>query len=440
MKTPERPTRSRSFLAGAFLATGLLCGLFFSPIGSVPSYPGSSDATPDTAWAGQDSLSRHEILERLGANAWHGAGYRGQGVKVAVLDSGFAGYASQCGKALPENVHVRSFRRDGRLEARNSQHGILCGEVIHSLAPDAELLLANWEPDHPESFLEAVRWARGQGARVLSCSVIMPSWSDGEGRGAVHQALAQVLGSGAEPGDPIIFASAGNTALRHWSGPFHDDGHGYHEWETGRSSNRIGPWGTEQVSVELCWPAGSAFDLVVDDTTARVEIGHGLAAIDANPCSAVVRFKPQSGHHYQLRVRRLRGTPGRFHLVVLGGGLEYANRNGSIPFPGDGPEVLAVGAVDRLGKRLAYSSCGPEADLHKPELAASVPFPSQWRSRPFTGTSAAAPQAAALAALLWSRHPTWNARQVRDSLRSAARPAGTINPNCETGYGSIHLP
>ena len=64
---------------------------------------------------------------------------------------------------------VRSFRADQNLEARDSQHGVLCAEVIHALAPQARLLLANWEPDDPNSFLSAVRWAREEGASIISC-------------------------------------------------------------------------------------------------------------------------------------------------------------------------------------------------------------------------------------------------------------------------------
>src|SRR5438270_119609 len=142
-----------------------------------------------------DSIGRSD----LGATAWHAAGHRGQGVKVAVLDTGFRGYRDFLGKALPARVMARSFCSDGKLEARDSQHGILCGEVVHTLAPDAELLFANWEPDRPDHFLEAVRWAREQRARVVSCSVITPSWSDGEGGGEVHRDLARLLGSGDGP-------------------------------------------------------------------------------------------------------------------------------------------------------------------------------------------------------------------------------------------------
>ena len=120
--------------------------------------------------------------------------------------------------------------------------------------------------------------------------------------------------------------------------------------------------------------------------------------------------------------------------------MRYATARSSIPFPGDGPEVLAVGAVDTAGQRVDYSSCGPVSSRHKPDLVAQVPFPSLWRPRPFSGTSAAAPQAAGLAALVWSRHPGWTARQVRDSLLHSAHDLGPPGPDDETGYGLIELP
>src|SRR5689334_15159005 len=70
----------------------------------------------------QPLRARTEQLTRLGATGWHAAGYRGKGVKVAVLDSGFRGYQDQLGKSLPEGVAVRSARKDGNLEAKDSQH------------------------------------------------------------------------------------------------------------------------------------------------------------------------------------------------------------------------------------------------------------------------------------------------------------------------------
>lgn len=402
-------------------------------------------ATPD-ARSSESTASpqRSEIIERLGAQSWLARGWRGQGLKVAVLDSGFRGYRTHLGKALPRDITVHSFRFDGNLEAKNSQHGILCAEVIHALAPDAQLLLVNWEPEHPDQFLAAVRWARQQGARFISCSVIMPTWSDCEGHGRIHDELARLLGSGDRIGDALFFASAGNTAQRHWSGAFQDGGDGYHGWERSggmaHRDNAIKPWGDERVSVELCCPVKAGYEVIVSDADNRRVVGRARSSDVGGAGSAVVAFAPESGHDYSVRVRQLRGATGGFHLVVLGGTLHHATSRGSIPFPGDGAEVVAVGAVDSVGRRLSYSSCGPKRNGTKPDLVAPVPFPSAWRSRPFAGTSAAAPQAAALAALLSSRYPDWTARRVRDGLNRAARPCSPVSPAWETGHGLIHLP
>jgi hypothetical protein len=386
------------------------------------------------------ALQRARQLARLGVESWHRLGHRGRGMKVAVLDSGFRGYRAHLGTALPAHVTARSFRRDGNLEAKDSQHGILCGEVVHALAPDAELLLANWDPDRPDEFVAAARWARGQGARVLSCSVIMPSWSDGEGDGPVHEALARALGSGDEPGDVLLFASAGNIAQRHWAGTFRPDRDGFHEWQPGRHDNLLTPWGTEPVSVELCWQPGADYDLLVLDADSGTEVGRSAARPGSGRLCAVVRFSPRHGHSYEVRLRLACGRPGPFHLAALGSGLDCATPRGSIPFPGDGPEVVAVGAVDANGHRAGYSSCGPNSREPKPDLVAAVPFPSLWRPRPFAGTSAAAPQAAGLATLLWAQHADWTAHHVRRQLQQSARDLGPPGHDYETGYGLVQLP
>jgi hypothetical protein len=199
--------RSRTTEGRRRLASGVALALLLLPgsalrAGSITSPP--EPATPE---------QREKHLASLGVPAWHVAGLRGQGVKVAVLDTGFRGYRDFLGKALPAKVNAHSFRADGDLEARDSQHGIRCAEVVHALAPDAELLFANWDGDRPEQFLDAVRWARDQGARVVTCSVVTPTWSDGEGGGSVHERLARLLGK-----DVLCFDSAGIMAQRHCGG------------------------------------------------------------------------------------------------------------------------------------------------------------------------------------------------------------------------------
>jgi subtilisin family serine protease len=440
LRALQSPTRR--LRAGLLVTLAALLGLLVPQVRPSAAPAAAADYAPAPA-----AQQRAEHLERLGADRWHAAGYRGRGVKVAVLDSGFRGYRAFLGKALPPRVTVRSFRLDGDLEARDSQHGILCAEVVHAVAPEAELLFANWEPDRPDKFLEAVRWARQQGARVLSCSLIMPSWSDGEGGGSVNAALARLLGNGTQAGDPLCFASAGNTAQRHWTGPFHAGTDGCHEWCPGRTTNLLVPWGNERVSVELYGRCCAGCELSVCDAATGTPVGRTGArrsrGAEDRDC-AQVRFQPQPQHTYLVRLcckgHPGAARPGPFHLVVLGGGLECATAWGSVSCPADCPAVLAVGAVDGEGRRQTYSSCGPNSARPKPDFVAQVPFPSAWRERPFAGTSAAAPQAAGLAALWWSRHPDWTAERVRVALRAAARDLGPPGHDWETGHGLIRLP
>lgn len=385
------------------------------------------------------ALERKLHLANLGVGRWHEQKQRGHGVKVAILDSGFRDYRRFLGKGLPRRLTTQSFRKDQNLEARDSQHGILCGEVVHAIAPEAELLFVNWEPDSSASFLDAVRWAKNQGATIMSCSLIMPSWSDGEGGGEVHRGLAPLLDG------VLFFASAGNTAQRHWCGLYSPDDDGWHRWRGDHNANTLTPWGKERVAVEFYGPTQSAFELSVINRVTGESIGRTLLQTDATRSAgrAVVRFEPEADTAYEVKLRCVDSPASKmeaFHVVVLGGTFEHATARGSIPFPGDGAQVLAVGAVDGRGERVTYSSCGPNSRLPKPDFMAMVPFPSLCREKPFAGTSAAAPQAAGLAALLWSTKQTWSAAQVAQALRASALDLGPPGHDHETGYGLIRLP
>src|SRR5262245_25791695 len=112
----EHPTMQRSrmprawprrFLAG--LATFLLLATATSL--HLPSSPTAPAAEARPATLGQAG-PRAALLARLGVDRYHAAACQGQGIKVAVLDSGFRGYREHLGKALPARVAVRSFRAD----------------------------------------------------------------------------------------------------------------------------------------------------------------------------------------------------------------------------------------------------------------------------------------------------------------------------------------
>ncbi len=386
----------------------------------------------------QSTETRAQTLARMGVKPWHTRGLLGKGVKVAILDSGFRGYRAYLGSALPKTVLTRSFRKDGNLEAKKSQHGILCAEVVHALAPQAQLLLANWEPNHPVQFLQALKWARHHGAKILSCSISISTLSDAEGGGPVHKELTRLLSQGKD--EALFFACAGNTAERHWGGDFNAGTYGYHDWGNRAIDNQVIPWGSDDVSVELCGAKGMDFELLVYDATTRTLLGRARAEASSIHRCAVIRFRPKEDHTYYARVRRVNGNRGRFHLFVLGGSLKTTRSRGSIPFPGDGKSVVTIGAVDTRLSRMSYSSCGMGSSRAKPSFVAMVPFQSSWRERPFTGTSAAAPQAAGLAALLWSGFPKWDAKKVRSILKQSALDLGNDGHDPETGHGLVRIP
>jgi hypothetical protein len=427
------------------LSRWLLLGALLVLTACSPRTPATASLEQTHDGPGADTPERAKHLSDLGIERWHASGARGQRIKIAVLDTGFRGYRKFLGNGLPTTIRTRSFRRDQDLEARDSQHGILCAEVLHALAPNAEITLANWEPDDPRSFLDAIRWAKSQGVRILSCSLIMPSWSDGEGGGEVHRDLDRILGDGSGAKDMIFFASAGNTAQRHWCGHFNPNAAGWHQWRDEINGNSLTPWGNERVAVEFYGPTRAAFEVHVVERERGTLVGRGFLQTDATKSAgrAIVRFEPSPRVSYEVKVKCVDAGAAdfeAFHLVALGGSLDYSSSRGSIPFPGDGARVLSVGAVDTRGQRFAYSSCGPNSRQPKPDLVATVPFPSLCRARPFAGTSAAAPQAAGLAALLWSRHPDWRAEQVVQAMRDSAVDLGPKGHDHETGYGLIRLP
>lgn len=113
-------------------------------------------------------------------------------------------------------------------------------------------------------------------------------------------------------------------------------------------------------------------------------------------------------------------------LVVSSAGNEGGSDWGRIGAPADGPNVLSVGAVDRLGRSVYFSSTGPTADGRiKPDVCALgedvwVAGTSGYFS-PVNGTSFSAPLLAGMAACLWQALPHLDAAGIRKLIKSTAQ-------------------
>lgn len=113
-----------------------------------------------------------------------------------------------------------------------------------------------------------------------------------------------------------------------------------------------------------------------------------------------------------------------------------------ITAPADGMKIISVGAVDDLGKIASFSSRGPTYDGRiKPEVVACGvndygALAHTENSYMFgSGTSAAAPIASGIAALLLSAFPHLKNEQIRNIILESS--SNSLNPNNDIGYGII---
>ena len=124
---------------------------------------------PDLAVLAEDEAlaAVSEGVAAANADTWHTAGWRGQGVRVAVIDGGFQGYPARLGSDLPAQITVKNFvdgQPDSEVNATPA-HGSACAEIVHDMAPQAELFLLKISTNVALS--EAVDYAISQGVDCL---------------------------------------------------------------------------------------------------------------------------------------------------------------------------------------------------------------------------------------------------------------------------------
>ncbi len=392
-----------------------------------------------------------EGVAKTGADTWHAvASYRTtEKVKVCILDLGFKGYASLLGTELPTSVTARSFRADNDIEA-DQVHGAACAEIVHDMAPDADLFLVNFSTDVEQHL--AVDWIIGQGVKVISFSVGWWNAGDGKGTGPICDDVKKAHDAGI-----IWCSSAGNDAEKHWEGTFSDSdsnhwmnfsGTDEHLMVYGYECNAYmnwDDWGTwngtsysgsnNDYNLYLYYWSGGTWNWIDSSTGSQDgndEPTESVGAYASTPSYwALYVYKHSGSRNCKLEIF----TAGRNYIY------EYNVPAGSIDIPADSPYAVTVGATDWNTDALhSYSSRGPTQDGRiKPDFTAPSGVTTQtYGDRSFYGTSASAPHMAGAFGLILGKTP-FSVSQVQAILEGRGLDLGSSGKDNLYGIGRLKL-
>lgn len=396
----------------------------------------------------EHAVAGEQVATTLAA-AWHETGLTGKGVKIAVVDGGFAGLAErQAAGELPANAVTADFC-GGRLSVE-SDHGTAVAEIVHEMAPEAELFLVcvGTELD----LAAAVSYVESHGVHIVNHSMGWFGPSRGDGTGYIGSLVEHARAAG------ILWVnSAGNEAETHWSGTFAGGGDEVHDWaENGDEGNSF-IWPNNSAICGLLkwdeWPAATSdFDLALIDaeTNELVDISDGYQTGSQPPLEEVCVGQATGRDlivYWAILAYDVTTSP-RLDLFSYSPPLQYQTAAGSVVDPATSTAALAVGALCWQSRELEpYSSQGPTIDGRvKPDLvghdsisgATYGPFTSCPSA--FAGTSASSPEVAGAAALVKQAYPTYGTDALRAYLVRSARDLTAPGPDSATGAGELQLP
>jgi subtilisin family serine protease len=425
-----------------------------SDAGSVLAGPPASGPWRWEPVAELDSTPAFEAISATNADVWHANGHRGQGVRVAVFDPGFAD--ADPAEIGPYSTHDCVAHRSCELDfdplrADGGTHGATCAEVVHDMAPDAEIFLVRTTSF--TSFENAARWCIRNGIDIISMSVSFYNDSFVDGTGPFAPLLRELEEAGV-----LLVTSAGNNARQHWSGPFVDaDGDLHLDFDGSNGLLFEVPGGIDR-RLNVIWNQYRAcgttdLDVVVYNADGAV-VGRSaeLQEPGADGCQPVerVRFDAPLGGVYRLEVGITAGSMLDLEVDVLTrtGSVLNASPRHSVTVPADHPLAYAVGSV-RADQYLTaptegFSSWGPNhAGWPKPDVVGPNRLSTSVSgAEGFSGTSASTPAVAGLIAVVMSSQPGLSARDAAEIVREHAhsdQPRFGL-PDPAFGAGRARLP
>jgi len=139
---------------------------------------------PKPAWTRDSTAVRLPDVPVLGdlSPEWAWGGANGEGVRIAVIDSGIDADHPQLGNCVDEDSAV-SFWVDAEGQAQRTDgphrdafgHGTACAGIIHSFAPLARItsvkVLGQWLTGKSAAFLAGLAWAVEEGYDIINLSL-----------------------------------------------------------------------------------------------------------------------------------------------------------------------------------------------------------------------------------------------------------------------------
>ena len=411
-----------------------------------------------------------------GADAWHNAGFRGENVRVGVIDSGFEGFARLQGTQLPQDVVARCYFATARAPSSaladcevDGNHGTTVSETLMDVAPNVTLYIAN--PITAGDFQSAADWMTGQGVTVINHSLAWTPQNPGDGTAPFSNAPLRTVDRAVAGGASFITAG-GNSARRVWYGTFADtDGDRWHNFNgqfeanpfTVMESKKVsafvrweGNWGRENCDLDL------ALIRVDTSTPTLIAIAEDFQDGGANrfPFEYVEANVPPGVYGVSLWNARCAARPAWIQLFLWnteGGSEELLyhspSRHMAEPAEGRNPGMMAVGATHWWDTQQVaeYSSRGPTIDGRvKPEITGitcnptvtdpPVELPDGGTLYPTCGTSHAAPHITGLAALVKQRFTNYSPDFIAHFLKQNAAERGSAGADNSWGYGLAELP